>query len=617
MKLFERCVLPRKACTRRHAFFLVFILPLWMALRVITTLAKMLRPTELFWSGYVVNMPGCTIPFYDPYHWTIKDSALQKADNYYNICAKTTRPNAVRQTLDVFTLDEKVLEVHYNASANDTVCYYQLVLRNMTALNSDADRVLGPRVRVVFGRPLRQEYIMITCEANGAHLFSEYFLVPVDKRDAGKALSPGQLNVLIVGLDATSRLNFNRRMSRTRRFLVDERGAYEFLMYNKVGLNSVPNVMPLLTGVSGEDVTRLFRGSYYDSVPAIWKVYKSLGYATMYLEEMPNWATFTGTHGFKEAPTDYYAHHMMLQMHYNTSDDRWCMGSRLKTKEVLRYVGDILKFHKGRKLFAFVWLAEISHDDVQQVAFMDAPMEQFFRDLSASGVMDSTAVLFLSDHGMRKGTFRMTEIGRHEDNMPFGLFVFPRRFLSDHPEAAVFLEINQRRLVTAYDFHATLLSLPALLGLRAQPSTTGLTLFRQVPPERTCDDAFIPQPFCACLGATENLDDASLGQSFAVFAIAHLNALAEMHFPGKCATWRLDKVDEASIFGGNVTDKTLIRVSLKTLPEAHFDVYGGIPKASSLEYHVDIIDRTDIYVNKTACLKWSSWQRVCNCKDQA
>ncbi|XP_050036535.2 uncharacterized protein [Dermacentor andersoni] len=616
MKLFARCVLHRKAFTRRHAFFSAFIL-LLIASCVITTIPHMLRHMEIFWSGYVVNTPGCKMPFYDPYHWSIKLGALAKAENYDNICAETTRPNAVRQALDVFTLDEKVLEEHYKASANDTVCYYQLVLRNMTALNSDEARLLGPRVPVVFGRPLRQEHIVISCEANGAHLFSEYFLVPVDKRDAGDALSPGQLNVVIVGLDATSRLNFNRRMSRTRRLLVDERGAYEFLMYNKVGLNSFPNVMPLLAGVSGDDVTRQFRDSYYDSVPAIWKVYKSLGYATLYLEEMPNWATFTGTHGFKEAPTDYYAHPMMLQMHYNTSDDRWCMGSRLKTKEVLRYVGDILKFHKDRKLFAFVWLAEISHGSVQEVAFMDAPMEQFFRDLSANGVMDTTAVLFLSDHGMRHGAFRMTEIGRHEDNTPFGLFVFPRRFLSEHPEVAVLLEVNQRRLVTAYDFHATLLSLPALLGLRAPPSTTGLSLFRQVPPERTCDDAFIPQPFCACLGAENKLDDASLGQSFALFAIAHLNALAETHFPGKCATWRLDKIDEATILRGNVTDKVMIRVSLKTLPEAHFDIYGGIPKASSLEYHVDIVDRSDIYVNKTACLKWSSWQRVCYCKDQA
>lgn len=597
----------------------------------------MIRDMELFWSGYVVNTPGCKMPSYDPYHWTILLGALQPAYNYDNYCAENMRPNAVRQALDVFTLDETVLKGHYNVYANETDCYYQEVLRNMTALNADAARVLGPRVRVVFGRPLRQEYIRISCEAKGKHLFSDYFLVPVDKRDAGEALSRGQLNVLIVGIDAVSRLNFNRRMSRTRRFLVDERGAYEFLMYNKVGLNSIPNVIPLLSGMSDMNVSHLFKNRHYDSLPAIWKWYKSLGYATLYLEEMPNWATFTRTNGFKEAPTDYYAHPMMLQMFENTSDFYLCMGGRLKTKEVLRYVGDIVTFHKHRRLFAFVWLADMSHDKVEQVAYMDAPMEQFFKDLSAGGVMDSTAVLFLSDHGMRQGTFRMTEIGRHEDNTPFGLWVFPRRFLSEHPEVSVSLEVNQRRLVTTYDFHATLLSLPTLLGLSAHPTTRGLSLFRPVPPERTCEDAFIPQPFCACAGTEKKLDDASMSQSFALFAIAYLNALAEQHFPGKCATWHLDKVDSATIVGVNVTGKVLIRVALKTLPEAHFDVYGSIQRqrsavafngsvdsgvrqanaAVNVEQHIDIVDRIDIYVNKTACLEKSRWQRVCNCKEQA
>nr|XP_050033291.1 uncharacterized protein LOC126529871 [Dermacentor andersoni] len=396
----------------------------------------------------------------------------------------------------------------------------------------------------------------------------DVYPLPLDKRDAGEALLREQLNVLILGLDATSQLNFNRRISRTRRFLVYERGAYEFLMCNKVGLSLVTYVMPLLMGVSGQDVMRLFRGSYHDSVPAIWKVCKSLGYATLYIEEMPNWAAFTGPHGFKKAPTDCYAHTIMLQMHYYTSDDRLCMGRRLKTKEVL---------------------------GVQQGAFLDAPMEQFFRDLSASSVMDTTAVLFLSDHGMCQENFRMTEICRHEDNTPFGLCVFPRRFLSKHSEVAALLEVNPCRLVTTYDFHATLLSLPALRGVRAHPSTTGVRLF----------------------SAEKKLDDASLGQSFALFAVAHLNALAEAHIPGKCAMSRLDQVDQATIFGGNVTDKMLIHVSLKTLPEGHFDVYGDILKSSSFEYHVDIIDSTDIYVNKTASLKWSSWQKVCNCKDRA
>ncbi|KAH7972718.1 uncharacterized protein LOC119375019 [Rhipicephalus sanguineus] len=571
---------------------------------------------DLFWSGYVVDVPGCKMPFYDPYHRTIKHSARKTPFNYDGYCANVAHPNALRQAVDVFSLDEEVLRRGYNASANDTHCYYQAVLRNTSAVDPDTDPLLGPPISLVFGRPLRQDYVRISCESKGTHLFSGYFFVPVDKREAGEPLSPGQLNVLILGIDSTSRINFNRRMARTRRFLVQERGAYEFLMYNKVGPNSFPNLVPLLTGMSSADMTRLFRGIHYDTLPAVWKVYKSLGYATLFLEEMPTWGIFTGALGFKEAPTDYYAHPMMLLMDVNSSDPFTCMGGRPKTKEVLDYVARVLELHAERRLFAFAWLAYISHESIEQVAYMDEPVERFFRNLAGKGLLDRTAVLFLSDHGMRQGTYRRTEIGRHEDKTPYCLWVLPRGFLVEHPEVAASLEVNQRRLVTTYDFHATLLSLASLPELDVVPSKKGLSLFRPVPPERTCEHAFVPQAFCACVGTEKKLDDVSMGQSFALFAVAYINAVAEVRFPGKCAAWRLDSVYDASAYGGGVAGKVLIRVSFKTSPEAYFDVYGAIHNASTWEKQVDHVDRSDSFANKTTCLEKSSWAKFCNCKDQ-
>ncbi|KAH6925757.1 hypothetical protein HPB50_009802 [Hyalomma asiaticum] len=600
---------------RRHALFCGLFSAITFVLEV-KYLPAVFREMDLQWSGYLVDTPGCKMPFYHPYHWTIKKSALKTTFNYDGYCANVTRPSVLRQALDVFTVDEDVLRRWFNASANETNCCFQVVLRNMKDMDPDVKPVLGPPVRMVFGRPLRKENVRISCEASGKPLFSDYYFVPVDKRAASEPLSQGQLSVLVLGIDSTSRINFNRRMSRTRRFLVNERDAYEFLMYNKVGINSFPNLIPLLTGMSSADMTRLFRSIHYDTLPAIWKVYKSLGYATLYVEDMPDWGIFAGAVGFKETPTDYYAQHLMFLMDSNSSDPVKCMGGRLKTQEVLNYVGSVLKLHKGRRMFAFVWLSLMSHDGVEQVAYMDAPMEQFFRKLADSGVLDSTAVLFLSDHGMRQGTFRRTGIGRHEDKTPYCLWVLPRRFLREHPEVAVSMEVNQRRLVTTYDFHATLLSLASLPALNVVPSNKGLSLFGRVPPERTCEDAFVPQAFCACVGTEKKLDDAYIGRSFAHFAVAYMNAVVETRFPGKCVTWRLDKVYEASAFGGSVAGKVLVRVSLKTSPEAYFDVYGSVLNASSWEKRVELVDRTDSYANKTTCLERSSWQKVCNCKDE-
>ncbi|XP_077523573.1 uncharacterized protein LOC144134542 [Amblyomma americanum] len=567
---------------------------------------------DILWKGYIADTPGCKMPFYDPYHWTIESSSHLEAYDYDGYCS-VGRPNVVRQEGNVFTLDEDELYRGYNVSANETECFYREVLRNMSAVNPDLSPILGPRKSDPFNRQLRDEYVQISCEANETVLFSDFFFIPAEKRNIGGPLLPGQLNVLMLALDSTSRLNFNRRMARTRRYLVEEHHAFEFLMYNKVGMNSFPNHMPLLAGLSGPDASSLFRNKHFDSLPAIWTVYKSLGYKTLFVEEMPYWGIFTGTSGFKSAPTDYYPQPMMFMMDNGTGSVK-CMGSRLKTKEVLKYAYNVLEMNRDRRMFSYLSIAYHTHDRIEDVAYMDAPFEEFFRNLSASGVLDRTAVLFFSDHGMRFGSIRRTEVGRHEDKTPFGLWVLPSHFLDAHPDAAVWLEVNQRRLVTAYDFHATLLSLASLPALSVASTNKGLSLFGAVPAERTCEDAFIPAAFCACVGADRRLDDEKTGLSFAMFVVAYINALAERYFPGKCATWRLDHVYEATVLGGGVAGKVLIRIGLKTQPEAYFEVYGGLRNASSWEKYVDYIDRVDRYQKHTTCLEKSAWQKVCSCR---
>jgi len=57
------------------------------------------------------------------------------------------------------------------------------------------------------------------------------------------------LNILIIGLDAQSHMNFIRQMPKTYEFLTDTLSGIELLGYNKVGDNTFPNIIPLLTGL--------------------------------------------------------------------------------------------------------------------------------------------------------------------------------------------------------------------------------------------------------------------------------------------------------------------------------------------------------------------------------
>lgn len=70
--------------------------------------------------------------------------------------------------------------------------------------------------------------------------------------------------------------------------------------------------------------------------------------------------------------------------------------------------------------------------------------------------MRNTAVIFMSDHGMRWGSFRQTYQGRLEDSLPFIFFLFPDWWKQQHPQAWDNLNTNARSLTSPFDLHETL-----------------------------------------------------------------------------------------------------------------------------------------------------------------
>lgn len=64
-------------------------------------------------------------------------------------------------------------------------------------------------------------------------------------------------SVLIIGMDSTSRLSFHRMMASTIKTLEEQLGAVEMNGFTKVGLNTLPNMIPLFTSYSMEEVEKL------------------------------------------------------------------------------------------------------------------------------------------------------------------------------------------------------------------------------------------------------------------------------------------------------------------------------------------------------------------------
>lgn len=70
---------------------------------------------------------------------------------------------------------------------------------------------------------------------------------PLDRNDGmDEARSRTHPNVILLGIDAMSQVNFQRTMPLTAKF-VRQPGWFEMLGYNKVGDNTLPNLLALLT----------------------------------------------------------------------------------------------------------------------------------------------------------------------------------------------------------------------------------------------------------------------------------------------------------------------------------------------------------------------------------
>ena len=119
--------------------------------------------------------------------------------------------------------------------------------------------------------------------------------------------------------------------------------------YSRVGDNTYPNVMALLTGQLAEE-RPLF---WIDRAPFLWKEFSSAGYRTLQVEDafIDNqvfniWVdVLNSPRGFRSSPTDYYFRPLSVAMHadhslldWRAKEYRLCTGPKLEDELILNWV---------------------------------------------------------------------------------------------------------------------------------------------------------------------------------------------------------------------------------------------------------------------------------------
>ncbi|XP_011305013.1 uncharacterized protein [Fopius arisanus] len=455
----------------------------------------------------------------------------------------------------------------------------------------------------------------------------------LDQAQTNQTKMRRKMSILVLGIDSVSRLNFQRSLPKTMRYLIDT-GWINLQGYNKIGDNTFPNLMAILTG---QNMTTAYsnckptQAYALDNCPFLWHNFRNAGYVTAYAEDVVPLSTFNYLKvGFVEPPTDYYLRPYMIatekllkpKKRFNA---KYCTGPELAIDRIFNYALDFAKTFIGSPYFGFFWTNTVSHEDVNGPSSMDDHFLEMFEKFEKSGVSNDTMMVFLSDHGMRWGELRNTFIGWYEERLPFIYLKLPE-WMKDDPSVFQSLRINEHRLTSPYDLYETFRDILIKSGGDANVSSgcsTCQSLLKPVPIERGCADAGVSPHWCTCTAFKPANTDDDVAKEGAKAFIKHVeNAIKDYkNKKGKrlCAKLRIKKIHRADkIIDLNNFSNHSITV------EGYFYLIEVTPGGGKFETTIRVhgkgnysvsdeeISRINSYAESAKCLDHGS-KRFCHC----
>ena len=438
-------------------------------------------------------------------------------------------------------------------------------------------------------------------------------------------------DVLILALDSVSRMAMKRLFPKTHSYFKDTLGGILIEGYNIVGDGTVNNMAPFLCGKTLKELPEVRRGKPnaqpVDVFPWVWNMYEKLGYITQYIEDQPEINTFNmWLKGFKKQPVHHYMRPFYLKKFWKRrSINSMCLGSKRLHVNAFDYLKDFFTAYKNHPKFSFIFLNALTHNQYNTFAVdSDKDLLAFLKSMVNKGDMKNTLFIFMADHGPRFTKARQTAQGRLEERMPFMGFRVPPEFKPKYPLAFRNLRINSQRLATLFDVHETLLDVINYreVGL-GNLSNRGISLFREIPPERTCLQAGIGTHWCACQKIKALPINNSVVQKASVELVNTINFITS-DFENMCNRLSLSEIIKAGIY---TQTKMILRVNkavvyysvtVRTTPgEGMFEAtlkYNTVTRNfTALEKD---ISRINAYGNQSRCvLKTNpSLLRFCYCQ---
>ncbi|KAH8383928.1 hypothetical protein KR009_011312 [Drosophila setifemur] len=597
-------------------------------------------------SLYFVESATCKIPYVDPFD--AEASAIYHPFEFESCSNESALVTPIYDEISkryVLHINETMASLILNSDKIEFNCAYQEITRDpihdsfklVSAKSFSQGFVVPPHVQGLITSCHRVGNISDVLQADAFSLI-QYAGPPVKEQSANP--QPRKPSVIMFGIDNLSRINLRRTMPKVYNFLT-RNGWYEMQGYNKIGDNTFPNLMAILTGYSLESAKKKICDWKTDGclnrTPFVWKHFRNASYLTAYAEDESSMSTFNYLKpGFVAQPTAYYQRpfHMAFESFLpvwkcRECSMKYCIGRRITSSYVYDFGREFVRrYVDERPIWGLFWSNSFSHDDYRLPSKMDDYVLQYMLDFEEDGVFEQSIMIFLSDQGNRYGPLMSLSSGFLENRLPTMFIYLPPWFRAHYPEYAKALQVNQRRLTSNYDLYNTLLHIielgspdKAATLPRSHDCPKCKSLFEPAEELRTCEDAGIPEHYCTCV--PYKTISAKWTKRIANQVIRSINGyLAKRKLTGICANLTLSyvhttgvKIDLDRKFHDEVPDVAVYRTKFKVKQgSADFQatvIFNNI--TGSAQVDVPTISRLNSYEKTAFCIKDKIDKLYCIC----
>ncbi|XP_031350626.1 uncharacterized protein LOC116176278 [Photinus pyralis] len=591
-------------------------------------LTAQINSTEDRAENYLVRSTKCKIPSLEPFNAEILPYYNPKG---YISCSDKPLLTYVSKKANVATLHvNQTAQKEY--TSDNLQCCYKSVASSLSWKTFDL--VVKVSKCIDFSNFVRLEDDVVVVWCRNTHkdqvvYKNVHYVVTVTdeiKNKLEKTENDTHLSVVLIGVDSVSRLNMIRSLPYTYNYL-QQNDWIEFKGYNKIGDNTFPNIMGILTGMNVSTAFKICNPKVtgqLDKCDLLWYDYKKLGLVTAYAEDETDISTFNYLKkGFERKPTDYYFRPYMLAAEKNLKTVvlegvKYCTGPESAGERIMNLARDFTSTFRKYASFGFFWMNSFSHNEINSVSRMDVKLAEFLVSLNRTGVFANSIVIFLSDHGIRFGTVTYTHTGWLEERLPFFYMTVPKWFQNKFPRKYSNLVLNSNRLITPYDLYMTLQEVLVLSGKKYSMKASSAcpeckSLFEAAKRDRSCEEAGIENHWCTCRGYTSIPSNGVIVERAVKFILREVQRMANDR---GCAEFEVKNIISSGVsVNCDIKNRSNLYflITFETHPQAVFQGTVSIGVDVPIFKMEGSVSRLDVYSFNSWCVTDALVKKYCYC----